>query len=241
MKKVLIISGILIAVFTTSYSVLVKSKPADIAAVSIKRDESIKDFLIKAGFKKVAGIKSYSTDIEKSWWFNKYGLHWLSYEEMDTLMKQNNFIIGAAENYIDSIPDAAAITMRENYKAVSPELLTWRLNPYLNWVNTYWFTSYEIDEPAARKEGGQVMPEYLNALFTESGIERKNKYDVLFAGIYDIVRDNALSKIFVVADKSKFDIKGMEIVGRELRRPIAHDPIAVIKHRTGYVILAKWD
>lgn len=236
-KKTLLITLAIVAVFGISASYMIPSS---------KRDTDLKQFLKEAGFSKVPGIKSFSLSKEKNYWMDKYGLYFLSYEEMDSLCYANNFIVGESDRFKENIPDASVVEMKTNYDKLKSDIIDYGFE-INNQINPSVFLSSSEVGYWLRGEGRMYsfecnfIRENLKYRVTNKGKKVLNDfYNIFSCDKWEMVRVPSHSKIFVVAAPDKFDISGMVINGINLEVAPKPDPIAVIKHRAGYVILTKW-
>jgi hypothetical protein len=214
-----------------------------------EKDVDVKVFLKEAGFNKIPELRSYSVDVNKKYWLNKYGLYFVTLKEMDSLLLLNNFIIGASQFYKESIPDAAAKEMAVNYKKIKNDVPAYYIDPTSGLGSNY-TTAFTEDEVGWWMSGKLNDDSYdytlisrkLEKRLTKKG--RKTLRDVYrISGAHSWNMQYRKPVIEVVADKSKFDTTGMVIVNNHLLRPEPprRDPIAVVRHREGYIILARWD
>lgn len=239
-KKILIIALVVIAGVAVATSV---------APSSSKKDTDLKVFLKEAGFSSIPSLKSFSLDKEKQKWWNGYGVYFLSYAEMDSLCVVNQFIIGEASRYKEEIPEIAISEMKNNYDKIKKEMCTYGFrtdgqliappNIYLSESEVgYWLRG----EDYVRSWRFTFLSEKLENRLTKKGVRVMNEdYNVYTSDDWTMTRENSFSTIYVVGDIRKFNTAGMTI-RNNLLVPFNPnpDPIAVIKHRHGYVILAKW-
>lgn len=242
-KKLLLIS---LAVISIAGLAVMKLTPAK------QKDDDLKYFLRKAGFNKIPELKSYSVDKNKNYWLDKHGLFFVTDSEMDSLLLINNFIIGESSFYKESIPDEAAKEMKKNYSAVKNDILKYNVEPHDCVIQDHaiWFTENEVgywmsgENISTNWIKFDIISDNLEDRLSKKGVKVLNDYyNIYSADRWRSSIDNSMGRIFVVADKSKFDTTGMVIANNHLLRPEPprRDPIAVIKHRGGYVILARWD
>lgn len=209
------------------------------------KNNDLKQFLQSAGFNKVPGVIKYNSIEEKKYWFNKYGVYFITHDEMKVLCDSNNFIIAPCTVYKGSIPDVAIKEMQVNYNKIGDDMLKynahhtgeagmlftenetgwWLSNKTEDWYGYYNFLSDDLKD-RLNSRGVKVLKEqYGLSSFTEW---RWNKTDTY-------------TKIQIVADSENFDLTGLDKNGYLYTKHIPkRDPIAVIQHRNGYIILAKW-
>lgn len=239
MKKYLIASAILIVCCA---AIAVKTLTA-----SSKKDIDLNIFLVQAGFKKVPSLEKFGVSAEKEYWLTKYGLYFISYKDMDTLCKANDFIIGESNRYKEEIPSASVKTMAENYNKIKDELISYafRTNGQLTAPPDMYFSASEVGywlrgESNMRMYECDFISQKLEKRLTKRGRKVMQEYGKTKCSDWELIRDYSLEKIYVVAQTDKFDLTGMHVENHLLVADRKPDPIAVIKHRKGYVVLAKW-
>lgn len=239
-KKILTIALCLVAIFATAVIVAPYNK---------KKDADLKQFLKEAGFHKVPSVNSFDIDKEKNWWFSEYGLYFLSFAEMDSLCTANNFIIGASDRYKEAIPATAVTTMQDNYEKIKRELVDYSFSDWRGGRGFAPFIYLSSNEVGWWIRGNSIDNHYEYSFLRKNLIWRVTKkgkrvlrdvYGITSQPTWSMQRVPELRTIHVVASVDKFDITGMTIQNHVLAAPPKPDPIAVIKHRKGYVILAKW-
>lgn len=241
-KKKLFTFGTLLLVCSIVVGISVtRSKPT--------KDQELRSFLIQAGFNNVPNMVSYSAVAEKKYWMNTYGLHFLTTMEVDTLCKVNNFVMAKATQYKGSLPTASAKEIQINYKKIKDEILSYEFR--VNWDsdNKIFFSENEVGWwLSGEKERTEFDFTFLNTNLADR-LNKKGKKVMLedyklvslsswrmFTGNFDH------TGIKIIADITKFNTIGSHLEGIELKpnhvpKP---DPIAVMQHRNGYIILAKW-
>lgn len=248
MKKKILITTVILAALFTGYGVIIRKAGTEINVSTDRQfdQHDFKKFLNSAGFKKVPEVVKYNSTSEKAYWFNKYGLYFLTHQEMKTLCDSNNFIIGPADAYKESVPDSSAFEMMQNYNKIKNDMCCYFVN---NWHTRteMWFTDNEL-----KSDVKNMRWQFSNIEFNSSDenlinhVTKKgndviiNVYNLEGLTDYECVKLNDFTKIKVVADIRKFDKTGLTVKGNELIKPKT-DPMAVIQHRNGYIILTRWN
>ncbi len=226
MKKTIGVMLILVSILTLGMSAVFIDK-----STKKPEKESYAQFLHDAGFTNVSSISKMIANEERSEWEAK-GFRYVSYGEMDKLLADNGFIVATADRYVDVIPDDKMVEIKKNYEALEDDMLSYVAcdrrdvtSPELllsyNEISRCWSTcnksSYHvIDENILKVAGLPTDCDHIKI------VETKQK-----------------SPIYVVAHASKFLPETTNDPGK-IEAKINPDPIAVIKHRNGYLVLASW-
>lgn len=197
----LLISSSLIYACTSAEA----SKPGEIKA-DVNKIEQLKDI----GFVNTSLIVNYEVSELKKYYFDKAKLKFLSENEVQSIVTENNLIIGPIENFIGNIPNNNVNEILENskkYKNLRPE------NPIYITMDNRSFTEEEYNK----------LDNKSKAWIDRTG-QVKNKPIYLIA---------APLEQFVVND-------GQEINNKEIKNKPPVDPIVLIKVDRGYIELSRW-
>lgn len=236
-KKIVLIAALLIVITVGSVTYF---KPKN-------KDKDLVEFLHQAGFDQIPSLQSFDYSQEKKYWFDKFGVYFISYAEMDSLCKLNNFIVGEASRYKEDIPMDAIKEMNKNYDTLKDEMVTYgfRTNGQLIAPPDMYFSKSEVgywlkDKTNMNDFEVHLVSSDLEDRLSDKGVKvMKANYYKTHVDDWELIKNNSFSKVYVVSDARKFNTEGMTIVNNILV-PQKRDPIAVLKHRKGYLILAKW-
>jgi hypothetical protein len=214
------------------------------AKMMIPSNQPIHQFLKEAGFNNVPSVVGNAISAEKTYWQEEYGLHFLTNAEMDTLMKANKFMMGNPSDYIAEIPDTAARTMRKNYNKIDNEFLTYAIQQS-TWSRsgvTYLFSSRELGwnlrgEIEESDNDQLFFPDAISWYVDDDAMLAQNMPDL---EDWEMTRVMSNANIRIVAPSNKFRAGAVPVGGLVVPENKHPDPIAVIPHRNGWVILAKW-
>lgn len=236
-----ILLGILAMVLLTSATVIVKNTMSD--------GNKAKEFIYKAGFTNVPEFKDFNQSVERTQW-KKLGVNFLTYSEADTLMKLNNFILADAGQYIGHIPDSSMEQIYENYRKVEDHLLNyWLTDDNLQWgVNNKAIALTKKDLGWWLDKSGDVHYKYCllsDNIFdrlSETGVKNAISSGLNNTNNWTLKQAPELSKIQIIAHPSMFvpDVVKDSATASKLKGPTIPDPMAVVKHRNGFVVLAVW-
>jgi hypothetical protein len=248
MKKLILPIVLVIVVLSIVFITNNKSNAVSVIPKKSKEVE-LREFLKQAGFNKVPSVVTNTVTSEKLYWQKTYGLNFLTHAEVKILCDSNNFIIGPASAYQEEIPMESIMEMKRNYERITPDILKYRISTYLETpMQVFLFSESEVSEGISRRWKWLYSEiELGNDAEISKNLSGKGHdvFNTHYAGSQDYSKwekafTTEFSKIKIIADHRKFDKTGLVIIGNELQRPPVPDPIAVIQHRNGYIILAKW-
>lgn len=75
--------------------------------------------LKEAGFTRIKNVVEHESEAQREYYAKKYGLFYLSDEELRQLLRDNGFLVGASSFFIGEMPDSAANTLIKNLDLVS--------------------------------------------------------------------------------------------------------------------------
>lgn len=205
-----------------------------------RKNPTDKEFIFQAGFKNIPEFKNWEKNSDRKFWANK-GYNFLTFSEMDQLIKSNGFIISDPINYIGSIPDTIQSVIRKNYKKLSKYELKYTIRkPFSSGSSTGFF----CDKDLAWDLRGETWEEDNDHLIDRLGFWVSD--DALVEqGISTDETDWVLEKnllnagMKIVAHHSNF-VAGTTSDPAILLMPVKPDPMVVMKQRNGYVVLAHW-
>jgi hypothetical protein len=236
-----ILLGIVAMVLLTSATVIINNTMTD--------GNKAKEFIYKAGFTNVPEFKDFNQSVERTQW-KKLGVNFLTYSEADTLMKLNNFILADAGQYIGHIPDSSMEQIYENYRKVEDHLLNyWLLDD-----NTQWSDNYKTIALSKKDLGWWLnksgdndirycwLSDNIYDRLSEIGVKNAIGSGLSNTNNWTLRKDSELSKIQIIAHPSMFvpDVVKDSATAVKLKAPAIPDPMAVVKHRNGVVVLAVW-
>lgn len=148
MKKKILITVTAIVLLTVPFVIYScndsnASKPASMPVHKEELKESISKQLSSIGFRNSKSVLFISSSSEKQKWA-KMGFKYISQEEADFLMRENNFIIGPATVYIGEITEQASKEILTTYNEVQSLLPDMFVDP----INRSW-TQKELDNMSA--------------------------------------------------------------------------------------------
>jgi hypothetical protein len=247
-KKIVIIALVLVGIGATAWA-------AKVGPFS-EKEQTMEEFLFESGFKVIPDLTGSELG---NYWKSRYNLRFLSDADMDTLCKANGFIVAPSRNYLDMIPDHAAREMKANYEKIEGDMLSYDFF-------TYTYEGTFIREP---RIGGKLFSlsgtevkswirgkeRWRGSVVRETWFDREQRitkavrpeiikrYMLNVEGYgynWIMVRNKDAENIKIVAHHSRFDTSGFNVDSEVLVIPPKKDPLAVIKHRGGWVILAHW-
>ncbi len=121
MKKIVLLLLIVVSVITfyscqrAGASSTIKDKQTSMSPATINST------LKEAGFTNLSDFVKQASKLQKEYYKNKYGLEYLSDEEVSQMLIRNDFIMGAPVAYIDNIPLSAGEKLVTNLKKLENE------------------------------------------------------------------------------------------------------------------------
>lgn len=161
------------------------------------------------------------------------GFHFISYAEMDKLLADNGFIIAASESYTGTIPDNKMAELRANLIKLEDDLLEYEVTSGVFRDKGMYISKNELSKCWNIFHRNDYHPKNLD-LLKQNGLNTEDEDEIR---IRQSNREN--SKIFVVAHSNNFLPGTTNDPGKLTAKPLP-DPIAVVKHRLGYIVLASW-
>lgn len=205
---------------------------------------SDKEFLYSAGFKNIPTFKDWEKNVDREFWKKHRALNYISYQEADSLMQLNNFIVADAENYIGNIPDSTQKLIHINYEKIEDDMLTYAIDAR-DGKSAYLFSGNEVGWWLRNRESANWSDFVILSSVLYDRLDDKNA--IMKAGCpnvnrWEMNRDYTNTKIKIIAN-AKYFAPGTTLDSNKLSlaKPIVKDPLAVIKHRNGYVVLAVWE
>jgi hypothetical protein len=127
---------------------------------NISQVEVLKDM----GFTSVVEIKQLAANEHKAKWA-KYGLTFLSKDEVDLYMTENDFIMGPTDRYIGNMPKSAADALVANYNKIRKINLP---AMYTDPIGRKW-TQNQVDAMSERDrnwvyEGSGIVPPVISVI-----------------------------------------------------------------------------
>jgi hypothetical protein len=241
MNKKLKIGGLIAIVLVAASFFTVQA----VVSKPVTEEEKLEDFLYTAGFKTAPSMNENNLT---SFWKTRYGLRFFTDEYMKILCDTNKFIIAPATRFKDGVPHESAKIMMENYKKIEDDLVYYEFESRWSTGVLGRFSRNElkesIDEEAAVSGASSgFFSHYPSDL---GGIVKKRvlqQWSIPPGSQWEMKKNPQYRDIYVVADPRKFDTKGLEISGHiaDNPKPPKKDPIAVVRHRGGWVVLAAWE
>lgn len=231
-----------------------------------EKEQTMKEFLYESGFKVVPDLTGSKY---ADYWKNQYGLRFISDADMKMLCDSNGFIVLPSQNYSQTIPETAAKEMMKNYTKIKDDMLSYEFFAYDEGPK-YWmegsFNDREHDPTLGNKlftlagsevkskirhkdrwrgEVSRTFPfwdrdEDLDVVIPESVLTRYNINPDSYKDNWIMIRNKNMERINIVAHHSQFDLDTVKVDPAIIVKPPKRDPIAVIKHRGGWVVLAHW-
>jgi len=201
--------------------------------------------LYKMGFKNVQSAGFINAVIKRKMYNEKYGLLFMSDSEVESFLKDNNFIMGDADKYIGNLPEHAVTNIISNFEKLNDKRSVYLLTLTHDRISFELYSDelkYEIVDKATviswdtdyAKTMGRIQ-----SIVKESAMANKNIPNSDFWTLRKMKNSN--ERVMVIGGAKDFNTTGMELVKGIISLPVPKDPIAILKVPGGYVELASWE
>lgn len=200
--------------------------------------------LYKIGFSNTKAALSIEAYTQRKLYQEKYGLSFLSNDEMTDFLKKNNFILGDADTYIGEIPANAVKSILDNVRKLHDTRSIYTLtlthnNLSYELFSDELFIAFIGNRTSLRWE--EVLSDNKNSITDFVKPSAIKSHGIVMSDFWTITLNRpSENKVMVVGGAKEFNTTGLQIVEGILSLPVPKDPIAVQKVRGGYVELASW-
>lgn len=226
------------SLFTTKYVHLKRPKISNLIPEGYD-SASVAD-LYSMGFSKAKNIEAYELHSKRKMYFEKYGLMYMTDAEVKKILSDNNFIMGAADKYIGTIPKFAIDSIVSKTNQIHDKRSIYRLTLTHRRIS-YDFYSDELHRVPV--SGWATWEQSFHGEFRyfikQSALDKRGIQPDFFWNLSLQKRNN--DRIMIIAGANQFDISGMQVIEGILSLPVPKDPIALLEVPGGYVELVNWE